>query len=119
MGLLDGQIRKAIADGFRGKLLTGTLRKVTSTGRAANGDPTTSTADYAVQGFIETYSVFTIIAAGIPENDTKITLIAGLCGAEPSIGDRLYLSGKWFQVRKVDKDPAGATFECQSFQVQM
>lgn len=117
MGLLDGAIKKAIADGFRGTLLSGTLTKITTTGRGSNGDPTTTTANYAVQGFREAYSAFFRAQAGIPDDDTKITLIAGLCGAEPAIGDKIILSGGTWQVRKVAIDPAGATYDCQCFGV--
>lgn len=117
MGLLDGQIRAAIAKGFNGKLLSGTLRKVTTTGRDANGDPITTTTDYACHGFVDDYSAITRMAAGIPATDSRVTLIAGLCAAEPAIGDKVLVSGQWWQVRAVSKDPAGATFELQSFRV--
>lgn len=117
MGLLDGAIKGAIANGFRGKLLKGTLRKVTATGRAANGDPITTTTDYACQGFIENYDAFFRAQAGIPDDDTKIVLIAGLCGAIPSVGDKIVFSGGTWQARKFATDPAGATFELQSFRV--
>lgn len=117
MGLLDGAIKKAIADGFRGKLLKGTLRKVTATGRAANGDPITTTTDYACQGFREAYSAFFRAQAGIPDDDVQIVLIAGLTGAAPVAGDKINLAGGWWQVRKVDVDPAQATYSCQCFGV--
>lgn len=117
MGLLDGQIKAAIANGFRGKLLKGTLRKVTAAGRSSNGDPTTAPADYACQGFREAYSAFFRAQAGIPDDDVKIVLIAGLCGAAPVSGDKINLSGGWWQVRKVDIDPAGATYSAQCFGV--
>lgn len=115
MGLLDGDIADAIAGGFDGLLLAGTLRKTVTTGRDANGDPITATADYAVQGLEESYSALIRVVAGIPATDVKILLIAGLCGAIPAIGDKLQLGGKWFQIRVVSFDPARATVECQSF----
>lgn len=117
MGLLDSDIADAIADGFDGLLLAGTLRKVTTTGRDANGDPITTTADYAVQGFPDDYSAITRLAAGIPATDSKLVLIAGLCAADPDIGDKVQLGGQWWQVLGVDRDPAGATFECRAQKV--
>lgn len=117
MGLLDSQIKAAIAKGFNGKLLSGTLRKVATTGRDANGDPITTTTDYPCQGFVDAYSAMVRIAAGIPETDSKIVLIAGLVATEPAIGDRVQLSGQWWQARAVSKDPADATFELQSYRV--
>jgi len=114
---LAGSLANAIATGFNGKLLPGTLRKVTTTGRDSKGDPITSTADYAVQGLQDNYSAFFRAGAGIPDDDLKILLIARLCGATPAIGDHININGGWFQVRKVAFDPAGATYECQSFSV--
>lgn len=118
MGLLDGDIATAIASGFDGLLLAGSLRKVTSTGRDANGDPITTTADYAVQGMREDYTAAYRAVAGIPIVDCKILLIAGLCAAAPSIGDKINIAGGWFQARNVVIDPAGATYDCQSYAVQ-
>lgn len=117
MGLLDGDIADAISAGFDGLLLAGTLRKVTTVSRDSVGDPVTTTADYTVQGLQETYSAIVRKMAGIPETDVKLLLIAGLCGAAPAIGDKVQMNGQWFQVRDVSIDPAGATYECQSFRV--
>lgn len=119
MGLLTGDIKKAIANGFRGKLLNGTLTKVNTTGRnPANGDPITTSVSYPVQGFRDVYTQFYRAQAGIPDEDVRITLIAGLCGAEPNIGDKITMSGAVWQVRKIGGiDPAGATFDLQCFQI--
>lgn len=117
MGLLDDQIKAAIAKGFNGKLLAGTLRKTTTTGRDQYGDPVTTTTDYPCQGFVDDYSAVTRMAAGIPATDSRVTLIAGLCAAEPTIGDKVQFSGQWWQARAVGRDPANATYECQSYKV--
>ena len=116
---LAGSLANAIAAGFRGKLLPGTLRKVTTASRDSKGDPVTTTADYAVQGLQDTYSAIMRKMAGIPETDVKLLLIAGLCGAAPAIGDKVQMNGQWFQVRDVSIDPASATFECQSYKVTL
>lgn len=114
-GLLDGQLAAAIAKGFRGKLIAGTLRKITATGRDANGDPVTTATDYACEGFREDYSAYYRTQAGIPESDCKITLIAGLVDVAPTTDDKIKISGSWFQVRKVTTDPASAAYVCQCF----
>lgn len=112
---LGTDMRKAIADGFRGKLLSGTLTKINTTGRnLANGDPITTPVNYPVQGFRDVYSQMFRAQAGIPDDDVRITLIAGLCGAEPAIGDKVTIAGGTYQVRKIGGvDPAGATFDLQ------
>lgn len=119
---LSGSLANAIAAGFNGKLLPGTLRKSTTTGRDSVGDPVTTTADYAVQGLVDNYDAVVRARAGIPATDSKILLIAGLCGAAPAIGDKVMFSagqyaGQWWQFRDVGIDPAGATFEAQSFRI--
>jgi len=114
---LAGSLANAIAAGFRGKLLPGTLRKNTTASRDSVGDPIVTTADYAVQGLQETYSAVIVAMGGVPATDVKLLLIAGLCAAAPAIGDKVQMNGQWFQVRDVKIDPAGATYECQSFKV--
>jgi hypothetical protein len=119
---LAGSLANAIAAGFQSKLLPGTLRKVTTASRDSVGDPVTTTADYQAQGLVDNYDAVMRARAGIPETDSKIVLIAGLCGAAPAIGDRVMFSsgvyaGQWWQARDVVIDPAGASYECQSFKV--
>jgi hypothetical protein len=121
-GFLDGKLAAALAKGFNGRLLRGTLRKVTTSGRDANGDPITSPTDYAVQGFVDSYTAAYKAAAGIPATDSKVTLIANLCAAQPAIGDKIMFTsgqyaGIWWMARDRVIDPAGATFELQSYQV--
>lgn len=118
MGLLDGQIKNAIASGFRGKLLTATIRKETVTSRDANGDPVTTATNYAAQGARSDYSAFYKKQAGIPDDDVQIILIAGLCDAVPERGDQVKISGAWYQVRRVKIDPASASYELQSFSIE-
>jgi hypothetical protein len=110
----------AIGDAFDGQMLTGTLRKTTVTGRDQYGDPTTTTTDYAVQGFKGSYDAITIATAGIPATDAKITLFASLCGAVPTMGDKLQLEGEWYQIRQdIARDPANATYTFPAFKVAL
>ena len=115
MGLLDGDIADAIAGGFDGLLLTGTLQKTTVTGRDNYGDPIYTTSTSAVQGFLDTYSAIMIAAAGIPATDVRVILIAGLCAAAPAISDKVTLGGTTYQIRNIARDPANATYDMQCF----
>lgn len=115
MGLLDGQIAAAIAKGFSGKLLRGTLRKLTTTSQNSYGDPIQSHTDYRTQGFVDNYSDIYRAQAGIPNTDVRITLIAGLTGAAPSKDDEISMQGAYYRIRAVSADPALAHYECQSF----
>jgi hypothetical protein len=116
-GLLDG-LAADIAGALNGQLYAGTLRKQVPTGaKNEYGDPITTPVDYAVQGFLDTYSAIMIMAAGIPATDVKLVMIAGLCGAVPAIADKVMIGGKVYQLRNVVIDPAGATYTCQAFAV--
>lgn len=117
MGLLDGQIATAIAKGFNGKLLKGTLRKLTTTGQDAYGDPIQIHADFPAQGFVDNYSDIYRAQAGIPNTDVRITLIAGLTRSSPTKDDEILMQGSYYRIRAVTADPALAHYECQSFGV--
>jgi hypothetical protein len=117
---LDGQIAKAIAKGFRGKLKKGTIRReVPGVGVDALGDPNPGTvATFPFQGIREDYDASFRATAGIPQTDCKILVIAGLTTAVPKQGDQLNISGAWYQCRAVtDIDPATATYTLQCFDI--
>jgi hypothetical protein len=115
---LESQLRNAIAKGFKGRLLTGTLTRIINGGVDEYGDPSTTTQTFRVEGFVDAYSDAYRAQAGIPETDSKITLIAGNSAVEPIKLDRIQFTN-WplFEVRVVKTDPAKATFECQSYEV--
>ena len=115
---LEGQLRNALAKGFKGKLLVGTLSRATSTTNDVYGDPIEGTpVTFRVEGFCDAYNDVYRNQAGIPETDSKVTLILGNCQTEP-IKDDLISFPNWpqFKVRKVKIDPVRATAECQSFE---
>lgn len=116
---LEGLIKNAIAKGFKGKLLKGTLNRETGStvdefGDVVEGTPQT----FVVEGFADKYSEYYKKQAGIPETDFKITLILGNCETEPLKDDTIALPG-WgsAKVRTVMIDPARASAECQVFGV--
>lgn len=121
MGLLDGLIADAIYKGFKGKLLTGTLRRtvpgigVDEFGDANPGTPTT----WTFEGIRETYNAAFRRTAGIPQEDVRFLIIARSIGTEPKRGDQVRLgSGPWHQVREIEAiDPATATYNLQCFQL--
>lgn len=124
---LEGQIAKAIAQGFKGRLLKGTLRKMVaaeSTDLDANGDPVdVGPEDFACEGFTDNYSAYTRLAAGIPDTDLKVCILAGSISVEPEIGDHVRFRnagvwGPWHRVRQRATDPATALWELQSYVVQ-
>lgn len=120
VSFLEGQLRNAIAKGFNGKLLTGTLsRPGAATGVDEYGDPIyTVPFEIPVQGFVDEYNDAYRATAGIPETDSKVCLIAGLMSTDPQKDDKVKFPGfPLFQIRKVKTDPAIAMWECQSYKV--
>lgn len=119
-GLLTGKLAKAVFKGFKGKLLTGTLRHdVPGTTLDSNGDPTSTTRTvFSVEGFTDEYSAFYRAQAGIPETDLKVNIFSESSpGLTPTKDDRVTFLGVWYRLRKVKVDPAGALFECQAFEI--
>lgn len=118
MGLLDGELRAAIAAGFNGVLLTGTItRTVPGGGLDEHGDPVSvTTQTYATQGFVEAFSAFYRAQARIPDTDVKITLIGGLTDTVPTKDDRVTFRGATYQIRQVlGIDPAEASYTLQGY----
>lgn len=121
--LLD-TIASEIHKGFTGKLHTGTLRRITvSGGNDEHGDPVTSTpASHSFEGFIDEYSEFFRMQAGIPEGDLKVCIIAGSLDTTPIKDDRVTMTsgphnGRTFQLRRIATDPAAALWVCQAFRL--
>lgn len=119
MGLLDGQIADLVYAGFKGKLLSGTLSKDAPGGTLDSlGDPTTeTTTGYACQGFVDGYSDMYRAQAGIPQEDSKVSIFAKSlpAGVRPGKDDRVTIGGDIWQIRNVKTDPATALWECQAY----
>ena len=119
---LEGSLKKQVAAGFKGYLLNGTIRRSTPTGVDAKGDgtaPTITTAPF--EGIRGSFSAFVRAQAGIPETDVSILVLLGSTTMEPRKDDLINIpkgSAKWYNVRRiVDIDPAGATANCQAYEV--
>jgi len=117
--LLEGQIAKAIYAGFKGKLLTGTLRREIPGGsNDEHGDPETITVStYDLQGFADEYSDAFKAQAGIPVADLKVCIFAQSLSVRPAKDDQVRFGSTWYQLRKVATDPATALWTCQAFEI--
>lgn len=116
---LQGPLRKAIAAGFRNQLIQGTLLRQNASSTNEYGDVVaTPPSSFTVSGFHDQYDEKYRVAAGIPETDSKLTLILGNCQTDPIKDDTITLIGyPAFKVRKIRTDPAKATAECQVFEI--
>lgn len=120
MGLLDGQIASAIYNGFKGKLLRGTLRKFVvdeAVGLNTKGDPiAVNPVDYTCEGFVDEYSEFFRAQTGIPDTDCKVCIFAKSlsAGVRPLKDDLAQFQSMWYQLKSVSTDPAQALWECRA-----
>lgn len=121
MGLLDGELATSIYDGFKGRLLTGTIRQRTvpdSGALDANGDPVDlASTDVSLEGFFDNYDLAYMKRASLPDDSVKVCIFAKSCpDTTPTRDDivRMRRAGidYWFQLRRVMIDPAGALWEC-------
>lgn len=130
MGLLDGGLADSIYASFQNKLLTAQYTSYappTSGGLDELGDPTdVGESPTPCQGFIDLYSAVTAKLAGIPETDLQVCLFGpSMPGVTPVRDGVVKITGpagsiyvnRFFQIRKVAIDPAGALWTCQSFEI--
>lgn len=118
--LLESAIKAQVAGAFKGLLLTGTLRRESSSSVDSYGDPASPTAaTYTFDGIRDNFSKAYAVAAGIPETDVRILVIAGSLSVTPKEEDQINIAGAWYEVRKVlEIDPAGATYTLQAFEIE-
>ena len=120
MGILDGDLAKAIYNGFKNKLLKGELRRETPSGTVDEyGDDVGPSISYtAIQGFTSRYTAFYMAQAGIPDTDLKVNIFAQSAPSlTPNKDDKVTFQSRWYQLRKVDVDPATALWVCQAFEI--
>jgi hypothetical protein len=118
--LLTGQIAKAIFAGFKGKLLTGTLRQQAAAGVDAHGDPIPGAVTLnPCEGFTDQYDDAYRARAGIPQTDLIVNVFAQslAAGIQPGKDDKAQFEGQWYQLRAVKTDPATALWVCQAYKV--
>jgi hypothetical protein len=119
-------IRKAVAQGFKGRLLNGVIWRPVAATVNASGDPVvTEFTVFTFQGIRDHYDKRYAATAGIPITDVRILMIAGLITptTAPQLGDKIRIRGddglqKWHEMRgKPTVDPANAHFVLQCFEI--
>lgn len=119
---LQSQIKKQIAQGFKGRLLACVLRKEVPGPPDEYGDATPGTVtDYAYEGIRDTFTLQFAEAAGVPVTDAKLLVLMGSIkpATTPGQDDKVKVRDEWFQLRrKVAADPAGASETWAGFQIE-
>lgn len=70
--------------------------------------------DYTGKGFVEDYNERQIDGDRVQVGDRKITVLGASLAVVPEIGDSLTIESSTYIIVSVKRDPAGATYECQS-----
>lgn len=121
---LAGSLSKQLAKGFKGRLLSGTVRRYTFT-RDTKGNPEpTGKTDYTfASGIREDFDARWRTQAGIPDTDVGILILLGSISITPGQNDDIMFNsgpyaGAWYHVRQVlSIDPAGASVRLQAYQI--
>ena len=120
--LLPSAIASTVANAFRGKLLTGTLRRESVASVNSKGDPVAGSPSlYSVQGIIDNFSALFITLNNVPATDVRVLLIMNLTQpfTEPVQDDLIQFRDTWFKVRRVvERDPANASISLQCFKTE-
>ncbi len=127
VSLLEGKLKAKIAQGFKGKLTKGVLRRSVATGLDSRGNPTAPTiTSFNFEGIRESWSALYKANAGIPDTDVSILILQGSFKPVTVITKadedaEIFLDkpwNAWFQVRKVlEVDPAGASARLQCYEI--
>lgn len=100
-------------------LLPVTLQKVSTQTRTTDnlsGGTNPEFTNYSGKGFIEDYNDYVSANSGVERGDKKITVLGGSLSTniKPAANDRIIIEGSTYNIVRVKRDPAGATYECQS-----
>ena len=118
--LLESKIKNTVASAFAGKLLTGTLRRVSSSTVDSYGDNVAAgaAATYGFDGMVDTFDS-RFLPEGVKVTDARILIIAGSLSVVPQEDDQLKVRDQWYQMRRItERDPAGATYVLAAFEIE-
>ena len=88
-----------------------TVRRTTVSGTPYS--PTTTTADYAGKGWVDTYSTFDLADSTVRASDRKVFILVSSLLIVPTTADRMVIGGTTHTIISVQLDPAGAAWVCQ------
>lgn len=117
-------LRKGIGAGFKGRTSKGNLYRARAEVVDMRGDVVSSSDEvYAFEGFVELYSEYFRVTAGIPDTDVRIIIFGTSISVEPAKDDRIKMTtgpfkDHMYQLRTSDSDPAKATFTCRAYEIE-
>lgn len=119
--MLEGPLKAAIAQAFKGRLRQGRIRRVASSTLNAYGDPVPGVAStFTFEGIRENFDAKYRAQAGIPDKDVSILVLLGSVkpATTPIQTDQIYINGLWHAVRHIlEIDPADASCKLQGYEI--
>ena len=119
--LLESAVKKQVAQAFKGKLLTCTLRRVTAGGVDDFGDPVPgSDLTWPFDGIVDKFDAMFAKISEINVTDVRVLIIAGSLDTVPQKDDQVKVNvrGDWYQLRDlVERDPAQATYVYSAYSI--
>lgn len=119
--VIETQLKKIVANAFRGQLYNGTLRRETILGTDESGDPVFGTPQtWTFNGIRDNINAYYAGQIGVPATDVRILVIAGSLpdAVEVLKDDKIFIRSQWYQVRQIlERDPANATFSLSGFTI--
>ncbi len=109
-------VAKLIADNFRGQLNVGTLTVITHGARTnSTSGRSQSPANSTFDGLLTNYKDEEVDGTLVEEGDRKVLIIAGTLNPVviPKSKDRVTIEGVEFEIKRVMRDPAAATYTLQ------
>lgn len=111
---LAGSLAKQAAAALKSLMLPAVLTRITP----GEYDPDSGTsADteiaYPCRGMLETYSTYTQVARGLNATVRKVIILAATLPVTPQLDDKVTIQGETFTVKRIDSDPAKATWELE------
>jgi hypothetical protein len=109
---IAGKLNKAMGSLLFDVVLTKRTSSLRSQNLTAGID--TIERQYTGRGFVEDYTEDQIDGTRVQVGDRKITILGASITVVPEIGDSLTIEGATYIIVHIRRDPAGATYECQS-----
>lgn len=109
---IQGLVAKNLGPG----LLVATLSKVTGQTRTdGTGGLQPTTDDYNCKGFISDYNDYQLNGTLILTGDRQVLLLGGTLpnNIVPKSGDKVTIESLQYNIIRVKRDPAAATYTCQ------
>ena len=111
---LAGSLARQAAAALKSLMLPAVLTRITPGEYDPDTGMTTDTETaYSCRGFLETYSTYTESARQLAPTVRKVVVLAQTLAVTPALNDRVTIQGETFTVKRIDSDPARATWEME------